>query len=75
MGRTIRTRIEFEFDEDVMNGAEDGSVPEVTMSDDELLQHAASLFVDDIFQLVKYNELYQVALERTTFVAEEGTGK
>lgn len=79
MGRVIRTRIEFEFDEDVMNEeAEDGSVRENTMSDEELLQHAAERFVDDIYQMVKYNELYQVALERTTFVddsAEEETGK
>jgi hypothetical protein len=80
MGRIIRTRIEFEFDEDVMNeGLEDGAViPENTMSDDELLQHAAERFVDDIYQMVKYNELYEVALSRTTFVdefAEEEAGK
>lgn len=76
MGRVIRTRIEFEFDEDVMNeGVEDGAVRENTMSDEELLQHAAELFVDDIFQLVKYNELYEVALARTTFVVEEGEVK
>jgi hypothetical protein len=80
MGRTVRTRIEFEFDEDVMNeGLEDGAVNrEMKMSDEELLQHAAERFVDDIYQMVKYNELYEVALSRTTFVdgsAEEEAGK
>lgn len=78
MGRKVRTRIEFEFDEDVMNEeAEDGSVRENTMSDEEMLQHAAERFVDDIYQMVKYNELYEVALARTTFVdgsAEEEAG-
>ena len=71
--RKIITKIEFEFDEAVM--LED---PENTMSDDELLQHAAERFVDDIYQMVKYNELYEVALSRTTFVdefAEEEAGK
>ena len=61
--RKIVTKIEFEFDEAVM--LED---PENTMSDEDLLQHAATCFTEDIEQMVKYNELFKVALDRTTFV-------
>lgn len=68
--RTIRTRIEFEFYEDQMQDD-----PEVIMTDEELLQHAAELFVDDIFSLVKSNELFKVALERTTFVVDDAVSE
>lgn len=68
--RTIRTRIEFEFYDDQMQDD-----PEVRMTDEELLQHAAELFVDDIFSLVKSNELFKVALERTTFVADDAVSE
>lgn len=66
--RKIRTRIEFEFDPQEMLGSED---QEITMSEEEQLQHAAVCFTEDIEQMVKYNELYKVALERTTFIEVE----
>jgi len=50
--RKIRTKIEFEFDEAVM--LED---PENIMSDEDLLQHAATCFTEDIEQMVKHREL------------------
>lgn len=61
--RKIVTKIEIEFDEAVM--LED---QENTMSDEDLLLHAATCFTEDIEQMVKYNELFKVALDRTTFV-------
>ena len=61
--RKIVTKIEFEFDEAVM--LED---PENTMTDEDLLQHAATCFTEDIEQMVKYNELFSVALAQTRFV-------
>jgi hypothetical protein len=67
--RKIRTKIEFEFDEAVML-----ENPENTMTDGELLQHAASCFTEDIEQMVKYNELFSVALAQTTFVDEDQAG-
>jgi len=64
MTRKIVTTIEIEFDEAVM--LEDR---ENTMTDDELQIHAAELFCEDIYNLVKYNELYDVAVARTRIVA------
>lgn len=66
--RKIVTKIEFEFDEDQLQ-----LDPENTMTDEELLQHAAELFVDDIFSLVKHNQLYEVALARTAFVDDQSS--
>ena len=67
--RKIRTKIEFEFDEAVM--MED---PENIMSDEDLLQHAATCFTEDIEQMVKYNELFSVARAQTSFVDDQVTG-
>ncbi len=64
--RKIVTKIEFEFDEELM--LQD---PENTMTDEDLLQHAATCFTEDIEQMVKYNELFQVALAQTRFVDVE----
>ena len=65
--RKIQTRIEFEFDEEMLRSDD----PEITMSDEEMLRYAAECFTEDIEQMVKYNELYKVALERTTFIEVE----
>jgi hypothetical protein len=66
--RKIVTTIKFEFDETVMLSSEDR---ENTMSDEDLLLHAATCFTEDIEQMVKYNELFQVALAQTRFVDVE----
>ncbi len=63
--RKIRTTIEIEFDESVMLEDPD---QEITMTDEDLLRHAAVCFTEDIEQMVKYNELFQLALEKTIFV-------
>ena len=63
MTRKIVTTIEIEFDEAVM--LEDR---ENIMTDDELQIHAAELFCEDIYNSVKYNELYDVAVARTRIV-------
>ena len=67
--RKIITKIEFEFDEAVM--LED---PENTMTDEDLLQHAATCFTEDIEQMVKYNELFSVVLAQTRFVDDQVNG-
>ena len=64
--RKIRTRIEFEFSEEMLDPDQ-----EITTSDDDMLRYAAQCFTEDIEQMVKYNELYKVALERTTFIEVE----
>lgn len=67
--RKIRTRIQFEFDPLEMLGSDD---PEnIVMSEEEQLRYAANCFVDDIYNMVKYNELFEVALNNTEFVDEE----
>jgi hypothetical protein len=48
--------------------------PENIMSDEDLLQHAATCFTEDIEQMVKYNELFSVALAQTSFVDDQVTG-
>ena len=70
--RKIVTKIEFEFDESVMLEDPDR---EITMTDEELLRHAAICFTEDIEQMVKYNELFSVALAQTRFVDDQVTGK
>ena len=70
--RKIVTKIEFEFDESVMLEDPDR---EITMTDEELLRHAAICFTEDIEQMVKYNELFSVALAQTKFVDDQVTGK
>lgn len=65
--RKIRTRIEFEFDEEMLRSDD----PEMKTSDGDMLRYAAECFTEDIEQMVKYNELYKLALERTTFIEVE----
>lgn len=68
MGRKIVTRIEFEFDEDLLYEGTDSTDKR---SDEDVLDYAAECFVDDIYNMVKYNELYEVARGRTEFVTSE----
>jgi hypothetical protein len=69
--RKVITKIEFEFDESLMLSSDD---PENRMSDEDLLQHAATCFTEDIEQMVKYNELFSVALAQTRFFDDQVTG-
>lgn len=68
--RKIVTTIAFEFDESVMLDPDQ----EITMTDEELLQHAAICFTQDIEQMVKYNELFPLAFAQTRFVDDQVTG-
>lgn len=68
MGRKIVTRIEFEFDEDLMYEGDDSTD---RRSDEEVLDYAAECFVDDVYNMVKYNELFEIARSRTQFVTSE----
>jgi hypothetical protein len=70
--RKVITKIEFEFDESLMLSSDD---PENRMSDEDLLQHAATCFTEDIEQMVKYNELFSVALAQTRFFDDQVAGK
>ena len=63
MTRKVVTKIELEFDLDQLQ-----TDPEITMTDDELQMAAAEMFCEDIYNLVKYNELYDVAVARTRIV-------
>ena len=63
MTRKLVTKIELEFDVDQLQ-----LDPEITLTDDELQIAAAELFCEDIYNLVKYNELYDVAVARTRIV-------
>lgn len=49
----IYAGIAFEFDSDVINADR-----EEPMSEEELLAYATECFVDDIYSMVKYGELY-----------------
>jgi len=71
MGRKIVTRIELFFDEDLLYEGTDSTD---RRSDEEVLAYAAECFVDDVFQMVKYNELFEVAKERTYFVESNNEG-
>lgn len=68
MGRKIVTRIELFFDEDLLYEGTDSTD---RRSDEEVLEYAAECFVDDVFQMVKHNELFEVAKERTYFVESD----
>lgn len=68
MGRKIVTRLELYFDEDILYEGTDSTD---RRSDDDVLAYATECFVDDVFQMVKYNDLYQVARERTYFVESD----
>ena len=63
MTRKLVTKIELEFDIDQIQ-----MDPEITMTDDELQMAAAEMFCEDIYNLVKYNELDDVAVARTRIV-------
>jgi hypothetical protein len=65
MGRKIVTRLELFFDEDLLYEGTDSTDKR---SDEDVLEYAAECFVDDVFQMVKYNELFAIAKERTYFV-------
>lgn len=53
MGRMITAKIEFQFDEDVVNENLDSK-----MTDEDLIQYAIDNFVNDVYTMVKYNELH-----------------
>lgn len=53
MGRVVSAKIEFTFDEDLANEGLDSP-----MSDSEMLQYALDNFVDDVYSMVKHNELH-----------------
>jgi hypothetical protein len=63
MTRKLVTKIELEFDVEELQ-----MDPENTMTDVELQIAAAEMFCEDIYNLVKYNELYDVAVARTRIV-------
>ena len=63
MTRKLVTKIELEFDVDQLQ-----MDPENTMTDVELEIAAAEMFCEDIYNLVKYNELFDVAVARTRIV-------
>lgn len=63
MTRKLVTKIELEFDLDQLQ-----LDPETTMTDEELQMAAAEMFCEDIYNLVKYNELFDVAVARTRIV-------
>ena len=63
MTRKLVTKIELEFDLDQLQ-----CDPEITMTDSELQMAAAEMFCEDIYNLVKYNELFDVAVARTKIV-------
>jgi hypothetical protein len=63
MTRKLVTKIELEFDVDQLQ-----MDPENKMTDVELEIAAAEMFCEDIYNLVKYNELYDVAVARTRIV-------
>ena len=63
MTRKLVTKIELEFDLDELK-----TDPENTMTDEEARIAAAEMFCEDIYNLVKYNELFDVAVARTRIV-------
>lgn len=54
MGRKVIAKIQFEFDEDLANEGLD-----TPMTDEELVSHAIDNYVDDVYSMVKYNELHE----------------
>jgi hypothetical protein len=55
MGRKISAKIEFEFDESLIDDGQDNPP---AMTDEQLTQYAIDNFVNDIYTMVKYNELH-----------------
>lgn len=54
MGRRVIAKIEFSFDEDVINDGVEDATP---MTDEELHAYAVETFIEDVYSFVKYNEL------------------
>jgi hypothetical protein len=61
MTRTIKSKIEFEFDVELANEGLD-----TPMTDDELIEYATRTFAEDVYSMSLHNEL-QSAI-RTTIV-------
>jgi len=55
VGRKVSAKIEFEFDEALIDDGQDNPP---AMTDEQLTQYAIDSFVDDIYTMVKYNELH-----------------
>lgn len=63
MRRTISAKIEFLFDEDLINEGLDEK-----LTDEELISHCLDTFLDDVYSMVKFNELHEavrVKIEET----------
>lgn len=55
MGRKVSAKIEFMFDEALIN---DGQENPPAMTNEELTQYAIDTFVEDVYSMVKFNELH-----------------
>jgi hypothetical protein len=55
VGRKVSAKIEFEFDEALIDDGQDNPP---AMTDEQLTEYAIDNFVDDIYAMVKYNELH-----------------
>ena len=53
MARTIKSKIEFEFDVDLANEGLD-----TPMTDDELIEYATRTFAEDVYTMSLHNELH-----------------
>ena len=53
MSKVIRVSISFDYYPD-----EDELIQENNMSEEELIEYYKSSYMDDIYSMVKYNELY-----------------
>lgn len=53
MNKVIRVNIAFDYYPD-----EDELIQENNMSEEELIEYYKSCYIDDIYSMVKYNELY-----------------
>lgn len=54
MSRTIRVSITFDYYPD-----EDELIQEEDRSEEELIEYYKSSYIEDIYSMVKYNELYE----------------
>lgn len=57
MGRIAKAKIEFSYDEDSLMEMMGEDAPQMT--EQELLDYALESYLEDIYTLVKYNELNQ----------------
>lgn len=53
MSKVIRVSIAFDYYPD-----DDELIQESSMSEEELIEYCKSSYIDDIYSMVKYNELY-----------------